>query len=381
MEHTTMKIYFLTFITGCLLLSASVCAAVTNKSDLVLSDNITNSQNIHTSTLDASGTVTATHVGDGSALTVLNGTQITSGTIPDARNIQSIATTATPQFAREGLGVAADSTVPLYHAGANNATTSPAFLVSSNTQPATSGNPKGSYGLQLWGNAFNTTGNTNAPVSFSASILPTSAATTGGSLIFSNYSNGVLTEIDRITLPGGARTLPSSLSVATTISTVSGNITAGGAGNILAGNSIGLTSKGVFYSVGSVDGDLGVLKNDQASLGTLASYGFKNVTKTVNYTVVSLDSSKTFNNSGAPGAINFTLPPATAGIRAEFYVATAQWVTNTAVGSDVIRKGTTVSAAAGHCEDQTVGSWWEAACHITGTWDINLKAGSLINIQ
>lgn len=119
-------------------------------------------------------------------------------------------------------------------------------------------------------------------------------------------------------------------------------------------------------------------------LGTNGSTGVAAVRSTVvataktgNYTVLSTDTETHFDNTGAAGTVNFTLPTAVAGYQYTFYVSAAQTLTVTAVGSDTIRNAGTVSAAAGNITSNTIGStlrlYAPAALKwiittITGTW-------------
>ena len=84
-------------------------------------------------------------------------------------------------------------------------------------------------------------------------------------------------------------------------------------------------------------------------------------------------------NEAAAGAINFTLPTATAGLTYEFYIQAAQELKVTAAAGDTIRNAGTVSAAAGDIKASTVGNLVKIVAingtewiveTITGTWTI-----------
>lgn len=102
--------------------------------------------------------------------------------------------------------------------------------------------------------------------------------------------------------------------------------------------------------------------------------------KTANYPVTSLDAGTYFNNIGAGGAVNFTLPTAAAGLRYSFTIQAAQTVTITAGASTTIRIGGTASAAAGNITSSSIGNTivlyaisateWYSEAH-EGTWTIN----------
>lgn len=102
--------------------------------------------------------------------------------------------------------------------------------------------------------------------------------------------------------------------------------------------------------------------------------------KTANYPVVVLDSGTFFNNIGASGSVNFTLPTASAGLHYSFTIQAAQTVTVTAGSSTTIRSGANVTAAAGNITSSSVGNtihifaisateWYTEA--IVGSWTFN----------
>jgi hypothetical protein len=103
--------------------------------------------------------------------------------------------------------------------------------------------------------------------------------------------------------------------------------------------------------------------------------------KTANYTIVpGSDIDNFFTNTGAVGAVNFTLPTATKGQTYSFYIDAAQTFTITAGASTTIRIAGTASASAGNITSSTVGNaitlvaisatQWVAKSH-EGTWTIN----------
>jgi hypothetical protein len=67
------------------------------------------------------------------------------------------------------------------------------------------------------------------------------------------------------------------------------------------------------------------------------------VAKTANYTILKGDAGTIFTNSGAGGAVTFTLPAVTAGMKFNFIVVAAQTLTVQAAGTAKINN----SAAAG----------------------------------
>ncbi len=105
------------------------------------------------------------------------------------------------------------------------------------------------------------------------------------------------------------------------------------------------------------------------------------VPQLANYTVTTneLQSVMTDTANPGPGNVNFTLPAAVIGYTFTFQV-TAVGITVTAVGSDTIRIGTSVSATAGNVTCTTIGNSitltctkankWVATAH-EGTWTVN----------
>lgn len=100
------------------------------------------------------------------------------------------------------------------------------------------------------------------------------------------------------------------------------------------------------------------------------------VPKTANYTVVTADKSTLFTNTGAGGAINFSLPAAVVGNTYTFSVEAAQTLTCTANGTDTIRMAATVSGAGGTIASATIGTVWTIVCTQTGKWIVISHEGS-----
>jgi hypothetical protein len=106
------------------------------------------------------------------------------------------------------------------------------------------------------------------------------------------------------------------------------------------------------------------------------------VTKTANYIVLAGDSGTTFDNGGASGEVDFTLPAWAAGLRYIFIVATAQILKIIAPAGIHIAIGGANSVAAGNVVSSAVfsavelaapngasGQW--VAIAMTGTWTVN----------
>jgi len=98
------------------------------------------------------------------------------------------------------------------------------------------------------------------------------------------------------------------------------------------------------------------------------TYQTKNLTKTSNFSLTSIDSATYVNNSGAGGTVTNTLPAATAGLHYSFVILTAQNMTVQAVGSDTLRNAATASAAGGFANASTIGNSFHLYCPVAGQW-------------
>ena len=121
-----------------------------------------------------------------------------------------------------------------------------------------------------------------------------------------------------------------------------------------------------------------------ASTGTFsgALTGYEaTTTKTSNYNVAVADVAQHFDNTGASGEVDFTLPAYAAGLRYCFTVTAAQTLKVIAPASNKIAIGTTNSAAAGNI---TASATYSTACiyatavsnqwvaeSTTGSWTVN----------
>ena len=161
--------------------------------------------------------------------------------------------------------------------------------------------------------------------------------------------------------------------VAATLGTGTGISITAGAGTLQVNNT-GVTSAVAGTGI-SVSGATGAVTISATGGGT------RTVTaKTGNYSVVSGDSGTFFDNTGAAGAVNFTLPTPSAGLWFSFYTDSIQTVTVTAPASTTIKLGGSTSAAAGNVTNATGGtcvtligisSTQYVATGYTGTWTVN----------
>lgn len=255
----------------------------------------------------------------------------------------------------------------------NSATTTALGISMTNNVIATSGAPKSSPRIDIWGNGFGTTGSTNAPIGFSIGMIPTSAGTAGGSLVISNQLGGaaptkVLDISDTGVITGGT-------GVGATL-TMGGTLKSSLSGVTVAASSLILwTTQGRLTSTG--DGTWQFLNSAQSQIGAAQNNVF-NLTKTANYTLLATDSGKYINNIGAGGAVTNTLPTAVAGQHFYFYLDAAQTLCVQAVGSDTIRFRATVSAAAGNIFSATQGAYLHVFAPAALKWVVDNISGTAV---
>ena len=138
---------------------------------------------------------------------------------------------------------------------------------------------------------------------------------------------------------------------------------------------------------------LGCVKGDGSTVsisptGVLSAIGggtstYTIVSKTGNYPLLVADSGTWFDNNGAPGEVDFTLPTWAAGLHYCFTVVTGQIVKVIAPATVKIAIGSSNSAAAGNitasvpfasaCIHAPAGpsGQWVADNDVTGTWTVN----------
>lgn len=104
--------------------------------------------------------------------------------------------------------------------------------------------------------------------------------------------------------------------------------------------------------------------------------------QTVNYSVLSGDSKKTFTNAGAGAGVTFQLPTCAAGLQYTFIIQAAQTLTVKAGVSDKIRNAATLGAANGTAVDSTIGDSSTMECIGTSPseWDFISIIGSGWNV-
>lgn len=94
--------------------------------------------------------------------------------------------------------------------------------------------------------------------------------------------------------------------------------------------------------------------------------------KTAAYTVTAAESGKRFTNTGASGAIAFTLPAAAIGLEYWFWVGAAQELRIDPNGSETIALPSTgaQSAAGKYISADAVGEWVHVECVKAGEWAV-----------
>lgn len=101
--------------------------------------------------------------------------------------------------------------------------------------------------------------------------------------------------------------------------------------------------------------------------------------RTANRNGTEYDTGKAQTNRGASGDIAYNLPGTSQcrdGWYVDFEIAAAFYFRINAQGSDVIRLGSIVSAAAGYVRSNTVGDTWRIRKSTNGVWVVQLYAGS-----
>lgn len=100
------------------------------------------------------------------------------------------------------------------------------------------------------------------------------------------------------------------------------------------------------------------------------------VSKTANYNILSADSGTQFDNIGASGEVDFTLPTAAAGLKYGFIVKAAQVLKIIAGASTIIAIGTSISASAGNIQANTAYSAVQVEAISTTEWVATAVTGS-----
>lgn len=152
-----------------------------------------------------------------------------------------------------------------------------------------------------------------------------------------------------------------------------------GAGNLLTPSAGSVTTVSV-VSANGITGTVATATTTPAITLTLGpGYADTRASKTANYTVLSTDSNTQFDNTGAAGEVDFTLPTAASGLRYGFTVKANQVLKVIAGASTTISIGATSSASAGnisantkyaHVELEAISTTEWVAFSSTGTWTV-----------
>lgn len=268
---------------------------------------------------------------------------------------QDLLTTSSPTFP----GVTLSPNGKLNIVWTNLATTPLAGLTLSNATAATAGVTVQDSPSLIWsGSSWLSGSASNAWLLFRSFVRPISAASTSqGDLVFQKSLNGGAFA-DAMTLDhNGSLIISGGLSANTTIN----------------GSSVGVNAGSKFTS--TVNGAF-VALNSSGSLISTIQANIPQVTKTSNYTNASaLDSGLRDVNIGAVAAVTNFLPTAVANQHYYRYVDAAQIYSIKAVGSDVIRWGSTVSAAAGDIWTSQKGSSLHLVSQKAGEWFVESAVG------
>lgn len=108
----------------------------------------------------------------------------------------------------------------------------------------------------------------------------------------------------------------------------------------------------------------------------VALAGVRMQSKTANYNVTADDSGVHFDNIGASGEVDFTLPAAAVGLYFAFLVDAAQTVKVIAQSGEKIALADVNSATAGNVQCATPFSMIAIECHKTGQWVVSAATGS-----
>lgn len=96
---------------------------------------------------------------------------------------------------------------------------------------------------------------------------------------------------------------------------------------------------------------------------------------TTNVSVTFTQSNYVFTNSGASGAIVYTLPVATAGAQYGFYIKAGQQVTITAASGGYIKYGTISTSSGGSFSSSTIGNYLKILAISTSEWIVDFIVG------
>lgn len=272
---------------------------------------------------------------------------------------QNVLTTSTPQYAGIGLGLAAVSgqIFTLQKSSIGTSPTGSLFLT--NNTPAALGAQQYSPSFVQTGNGWGTTASTSQPISVRTYVVPVQGTT-----------------------PGLTWTVDGSINSAAYSTLLSYNNLSGltSAGSVTASGSSGFVIAGKSFFSSAANGDMIVRNNAGTTISTFRG-NEATLTKTANYTILVLDSGYQFNNIGAVATNRLDLPTAAAGMQFEFYVDAAFNMQMQATGTDVIRDGGVVSAAAGDIHSLVVGSYLSLVCPKTGLWVVRYKNGTWVGPQ
>lgn len=221
----------------------------------------------------------------------------------------------------------------------------------------------------------NVTGNRNSAVGQSASSANTSGndnVAIGSGALIGNTTGGGDIGIGRNTLSNLNIVANDGSGQNTAIGYNTGlGIVTGINNTIVGANVVGLAaslSNNIIFSDGA--GNIR-LQSDSTGFWTFSngfSYKMTILPEAANYPIVAADSGKVLTNTGAGGAVTFTLPASAVGLHYFFSVEVAASFVIKAVGADIIQIAGAASSAAGTATNATVGSTLHLICSKAGKW-------------
>ncbi len=325
-------------------------------------------------TTPAGGSSATFNVNQFSSGSGADGTNIIAGAL--LTNIVLLASGVSPAEVNHGAQVWTNDTTlanTLYTNGtwtiteSNAPATGKPSIVFTNAQPAVLNGQSYTTIFDAHASGWGTTGSAAQDVRWCATMVPVF-------LILSNSINGAAwTEGFRLnSTPTGGLNIAGNIVSSTAVSAGS-TVTA--TTKLVAGNTSTMGSAGRSVIDFPADGVMRALNNG-ATLISILQHAETNTVAASTRSLNVLEVGSRINNSGAAGAVIYTLPAAVVGYHFWVTVVTAQNVNVTAVGSDTIRNAGTVSGAAGTTQATAIGSTAHFFCPVAGQWMMESVIGT-----
>ena len=144
----------------------------------------------------------------------------------------------------------------------------------------------------------------------------------------------------------------------------------------IGANNIGFSVNGsLYFSISASGAVFGATADFSGNLSL--NYTHQIFARTGDVTISNFTASQSVNtNTGAAGEVIVTLPGAVVGRAYKFCVTAAQYIRAKAAGTDTIRFGTTVSAAAGYIRSNVIGTYFMLECTKAGEWYVAYTVGT-----